>query len=100
MEEWNLKKGSIRKIRDIVKNVKSSPQRLDVFKKCGEESNVKYTTSLQLDCPTRWNSTYLMLNTTVGYEKAFDKFEDLDGKVVIDFGEDLPCPDDRSKAGV
>ena len=64
---------SIEKVRAIVKYVKGSPQRLDLFKKCCELTNVNYKYSLQLDCPTRWNSTYLMLEVAINYQKAFER---------------------------
>ncbi|XP_070054560.1 zinc finger BED domain-containing protein RICESLEEPER 2-like [Nicotiana tomentosiformis] len=35
---------------------------------------VECTKILCLDVPTRWNSTYLMLDTVQNFEKAFDKF--------------------------
>ena len=34
---------------------------------------------LSLDVPTRWNSTYLMLDTAEKFEKAFERFDLYDG---------------------
>uniref|UniRef100_A0A3Q7HQR6 HAT C-terminal dimerisation domain-containing protein n=1 Tax=Solanum lycopersicum TaxID=4081 RepID=A0A3Q7HQR6_SOLLC len=34
---------------------------------------------LSLDMPSRWNSTYLMLDTTEKFEKAFERFDFYDG---------------------
>lgn len=41
--------------------------------------------SLCLDVPTRWNSTYVMLESAVPYEEAFTLF----GQMHPIFGEDL-----------
>ena len=89
---------SIRRIRDVVKYVRGSPQRLEMFKKCCESANIKSKASLQLDCPTRWNSTYLMLESAVVYQKAFDKLEDVDSKFLGEFGNDMPSEVDWTKA--
>ena len=91
---------SIKKIRDVVKYIRSSPQRLDMFKQCAEKSDIKFTKSLQLDCPTRWNSTYLMLETAMLYQKAFDKLEDKDAKFSRDLGDDLPTEQDWKNAKI
>ena len=89
---------SIEKVRAIVKYVKGSPQRLDLFKKCCELTNVNYKSSLQLDCPTRWNSTYLMLEVAINYQKAFERLEDIDSKFLIEFGDELPNEHDWNNA--
>lgn len=52
---------SIKKIRDIVKHIRSSPQCSEMFKKYCQLVGLESKLFLQLDCPTRWNSTYLML---------------------------------------
>ena len=31
-----------------------------------------------MDCPTRWNSTYLMLATALKYQAAFDRMAEQD----------------------
>ena len=92
--------GAIKKIRSVVKYVRSSPKRLDMFKQCVEEANLTYQSSLQLDCPTRWNSTYLMLETAISYQKAFDRLEDKDTKFSNEIGLDLPNERDWSNAKI
>ncbi|XP_038877573.1 zinc finger BED domain-containing protein RICESLEEPER 1-like [Benincasa hispida] len=65
-------------IRDAVRFVRSSPARLVTFKKCIKEENIDSKSMLCLDVPTRWNSTYLMLEPTIKFEKAFERLEDYD----------------------
>ncbi|KAL4030457.1 hypothetical protein IC575_008694 [Cucumis melo] len=39
---------------------------------------VRFISYVCLDVPTRWNSTYMMLEVAVKFEKAFDRLEDED----------------------
>ncbi|XP_004297912.1 PREDICTED: uncharacterized protein LOC101305258 [Fragaria vesca subsp. vesca] len=79
---------SVASIRNAVWYVRSSGQRLEVFKMCLEKelylSNVWRRNSkcvwrrnskkvCILDVLTRWNSTYLMLSTALELRKAFDR---------------------------
>ncbi|WOL16812.1 hypothetical protein Cni_G25600 [Canna indica] len=63
------------KIRASCKYVKSSPARLITFKRCAEEENITGKAMLTLDVPTRWNSTYMMLDVAEKFEKAFMRLE-------------------------
>ena len=67
-------------IQNAVKYVKSSPARLQKFKVCVEHEKVEYKGMLVLDVPTRWNSTYMMLDVALKFQKAFDRFEEEDEK--------------------
>jgi hypothetical protein len=69
---------SIIKIRKMVKYVKSSPQRLGLFKFCAERKSVECNASLTLDVSTRWNSTYIMLEVAKKYQRAFELMLDED----------------------
>lgn len=62
---------SLLKVRAAVKYVRSSPDRLQQFKSCVEEENITCKGLVCLDIKTRWNSTYLMLKTTLMFMKAF-----------------------------
>lgn len=42
------------------------------FKYCMQEIGIESSVGLRLDMPTKWNSTYLMLESALKYEKAFD----------------------------
>lgn len=53
-------------IQNAVKNVRSSTTRLQTFKQYVAQVKSPNRTVV-LDCPTRWNSTYLMLMTTLKF---------------------------------
>lgn len=71
---------SILRVRNTVKYVKSSPARFDSFKTFVEKAKVETHGLLSLDVETRWNSTYMMLDTAVKFEKAFSRMYDDDHK--------------------
>ncbi|KAA0036689.1 zinc finger BED domain-containing protein RICESLEEPER 3-like [Cucumis melo var. makuwa] len=48
------------------------------FKKCIELKKIACKSYVCLDVPTRWNSTCMMLEAAVKFEKAFDRLEDED----------------------
>ena len=64
-------------IRNIVKYVRSSTTRLRTFKQCVERVNCPKGIVV-LDCPTRWNSTYLILMTALKFQAAFDRMAEVD----------------------
>ncbi|KAH0743325.1 hypothetical protein KY290_031318 [Solanum tuberosum] len=66
---------SIKRVRQMVKYVRSSSTSTRNFLKCVEMQKIECDKMLSLDVPTRWNSTYLMLDTTEKFEKAFERFD-------------------------
>ncbi|KAH0652717.1 hypothetical protein KY289_030395 [Solanum tuberosum] len=70
---------SIKRVRQMVKYVRSSSTRTRNFLKCVEMQKIECDKILSLDVPTRWNSTYLMLDTARKFEKAFERFDLYDG---------------------
>ena len=54
---------SVARVREAVRYVKSSPNRNQTFRNFMERLGVESKSLLCLDVPTRWNSTYLMLET-------------------------------------
>ena len=70
---------SVVAIRNAVKFVKSSPSRFENFKKYVEHEKIQNKGLVVLDVPTRWNSTYLMLASSLKFVKAFDRMDDEDG---------------------
>uniref|UniRef100_A0A803LAE6 BED-type domain-containing protein n=1 Tax=Chenopodium quinoa TaxID=63459 RepID=A0A803LAE6_CHEQI len=70
---------SIKRIRNAVRFVRSSPARLQKFRNCVNQEQIESKRQLCLDAETRWNSTYLMLECALLYQKAFDLLENSDG---------------------
>ena len=56
---------SVAKVREVVRYVKSSPSRNQNFKSFMERLGMESKSLLRLDVPTRWNSTYLTLETVL-----------------------------------
>ncbi|CAL8993378.1 unnamed protein product [Prunus brigantina] len=83
---------SVKSIRDAVMYVRSSPQRLETFKSCVEKDKIDCKGLVVLDVPTRWNSTYMMLEAALKFKKAFSRLEDEDGhfKSYFDLGGNTP----------
>ncbi|KAK7310074.1 hypothetical protein RJT34_07302 [Clitoria ternatea] len=69
---------SITNVRAAVRFVRSSPQRLALFKDCIQFSRILSKKLVCLDVPTRWNSTYLMLYAAEGFQAVFEKLEHKD----------------------
>ena len=62
---------SIAKVLEVVRYVKFSQNRNQIFMGFVERLGIESKSLLCLDVPTRWNSTYLMLKTTQNFEKVF-----------------------------
>ncbi|KAF7142405.1 hypothetical protein RHSIM_Rhsim05G0198800 [Rhododendron simsii] len=77
---------SILRIRDVVRYVRSSPQRMETFNKCVEKEKIKSKQTVCLDVCTRWNSTYLMLEVAIKFEKAFQRIGEEDISFIKIFG--------------
>ncbi|XP_060675800.1 zinc finger BED domain-containing protein RICESLEEPER 2-like [Ziziphus jujuba] len=75
-------------IRNAVRYVRSSPSRLQKFKDCISQEKIDSKALVCLDVPTRWNSTYLMLESALKFQKAFERMEEEDGHYTSYFGED------------
>nr|XP_043609582.1 zinc finger BED domain-containing protein RICESLEEPER 2-like [Erigeron canadensis] len=81
---------SVDRVRVAVKYIRQSPQRLRKFKEFAGIEKCPSTKTLILDVPTRWNSTYMMLETAQTYERAFARYD----------SEDRHYRDDLEKTGV
>ncbi|KAL3536597.1 hypothetical protein ACH5RR_005058 [Cinchona calisaya] len=73
---------SIVRIKCAVKYMRSSPARAQRFKSCIEKERIDSKSDVCLDVETRWNSTYLMLESAVKFQKAFELLETADSKHV------------------
>ncbi|KAL5708303.1 hypothetical protein ACHQM5_019112 [Ranunculus cassubicifolius] len=58
-------------IRNNVSYWSASQSRVEKFEKARRESKVECTKKLALDCTTRWNSTFHMLETAIRYREVF-----------------------------
>ncbi|KAL2930501.1 Zinc finger BED domain-containing protein RICESLEEPER 2 [Bienertia sinuspersici] len=61
-------------LRGACRYIDGSDHRLTKFHECVRASGANFKGSLILDCPTRWNSTYLMLKKAFQAKPAFDIF--------------------------
>ena len=64
---------SVAKVREAVRYVKSSPNRSQIFRSFMERVGMESKSLLSLDVPTRWNSTYIMLETAEKFEKEIGR---------------------------
>ena len=67
--------------------MRNSPARLNKFREVADLLGIKNKSALSLDVPTRWNSTYTMLKTTCFYEKALEKYEEIETAFRSDLGD-------------
>uniref|UniRef100_A0A803KUW4 hAT-like transposase RNase-H fold domain-containing protein n=1 Tax=Chenopodium quinoa TaxID=63459 RepID=A0A803KUW4_CHEQI len=79
---------SIIRIRNAVRFLRSSPARLQKFRNnCVNQEQIESKRQLCLDVETRWNSTYLMLETCDYWEDDKKKCESLDsGEKLMAYG--------------
>nr|KYP56624.1 Putative AC transposase [Cajanus cajan] len=68
-------KDGIEKIRDSVAYWTATPKRKEKFEETAKQLRIPYNKSLVLDCPTRWNSTYKMLEIAISYEDVFSRLK-------------------------
>nr|GFA47179.1 hypothetical protein [Tanacetum cinerariifolium] len=66
---------SIESIRCSVKWIKKLGTRIEIFDNCTRSASCDNTKSLVLDIPTRWNSTYNMLEVAHEYKDAFARYD-------------------------
>ncbi|GMI87890.1 DAYSLEEPER [Hibiscus trionum] len=89
---------SVARVRGAVRYVRQSPTRLKRFMERVEVEKIDCKKILCLDVCTRWNSTYLMLDTAQNFERAFERFEEQDTKfrAELELGEGWPTIEDWS----
>ncbi|CAN1185495.1 Putative AC transposase [Linum perenne] len=66
---------SVRRVREPVKWITTSSSREEVWKRCKNSMVNECKKALTLNVPTRWNSTYLMLESAEPYASAFSPYE-------------------------
>ena len=80
---------SIKRVRETVRYVRNSPDRLHKFREFANLIDVDCKCSLSLDVATRWNSTCVMLKTTCLFDEVFENFEECDHAYRADLGDDV-----------
>ncbi|CAN1135724.1 Zinc finger BED domain-containing protein RICESLEEPER 2 [Linum perenne] len=73
-----------RRVREAVRWVRASPAREECFRNVVAIRKMKCKKMPLLDVPTRWNSTFSMLDTASAYEKAFKVLENMESNFVED----------------
>ncbi|XP_059661394.1 zinc finger BED domain-containing protein RICESLEEPER 1-like [Cornus florida] len=68
----------IHKIRESIRYIKSSQATLGKFNEIAQQAGINSQKRLFLDCPMKWNSTYLMLEAAAEYRCAFSLLLDHD----------------------
>ncbi|XP_057990192.1 zinc finger BED domain-containing protein RICESLEEPER 1 [Hevea brasiliensis] len=64
---------SLVRIRVTVAFWSDTPQRVKTFEEMAKELKISCEKKLSLDCRTHWKSTYLMLETAIGYKDVFPR---------------------------
>ncbi|KAL4302000.1 hypothetical protein GQ457_10G011150 [Hibiscus cannabinus] len=87
---------SVDRVRAVVRYIRASPLRMKRFYDRAKEEMIDTKARLQLDVPTRWNSTYMMLDVVAKYEHAFDSYVRDDNSFFLDLtvGDGVPTFDD------
>ena len=73
-ERLKVASDALYKIRESIKYVKGSEARMRNFDECVQTFSPHTSVHLHLDVPTRWNSTFFMLDSALKYKRAFSGF--------------------------
>jgi hypothetical protein len=84
----------IKNVRETVKYVKGSTLRKEKFRLYANQVNAP-NISLVADTPTRWNSTYIMLETAQKFREAFNRMQERDAAYKL-----APSDDDWNNVSI
>lgn len=73
--------GGIEKVRECVAFWMSTPKRIEKFEEACRFLNLPSNKRLVLDCKTRWNSTFLMLQNVLPFRDVFTRLKRLNKKL-------------------
>ncbi|XP_074377053.1 zinc finger BED domain-containing protein RICESLEEPER 2-like [Apium graveolens] len=76
------------KVRESVIYIKGSQGRKKKFRECIEQVALSRSKGLCQDVPTRWNSTYIMLDSALYYRRAFSHLKLSDSNYKHDLDDD------------
>ncbi|KAJ0682223.1 putative transcription factor/ chromatin remodeling BED-type(Zn) family [Helianthus annuus] len=85
----------IERIRDSVSFWTATPKRIEKFEEAARHLDIQSSKKFSLDCKTRWNSTYLMLNVAIIYKGVFRRLRTRDAHY-----NTLPTERDWELAGI
>ncbi|CAI9271914.1 unnamed protein product [Lactuca saligna] len=86
------------RIRGAVRYVRSSTERSKLFDTCVSKSKILSKAAVSIDVPTRWNATYIMLETALKFEKAFKRMRQEDPAFEKDLKDGFPSQKDWESA--
>ena len=74
----DVMKSAIINIRESVAYWTATGKRIEKFEEMAKFKKVKITKKLILDCKTRWNSTFMMLDVALPYRAVFERAKVVD----------------------
>jgi hypothetical protein len=83
---------AVQKLRRSVKYTKISQSRVQLFKMAIETSSISLNFLPSKDVATRWNSTFLMIKSSLPFREAFENLASTDSNY-----EDCPSPEEWSQ---
>uniref|UniRef100_A0ACD5VJK4 Uncharacterized protein n=1 Tax=Avena sativa TaxID=4498 RepID=A0ACD5VJK4_AVESA len=78
----DVMKPAIDNFRESVAYWIATPKRWEKFEEMAKFKKVKITRRLKLDCKTRWNSTFIMLDIALPYRAVFERAKHVDKQYV------------------
>lgn len=77
-EGLDVIRSGIEKVRDSVAYWTATPKRCEKFEMLCNKLKIPCKKKLALDCKTRWNSTYLMLQSVLPFKDVFERLGEKD----------------------
>lgn len=78
----DVMKSAIDNVRESVAYWIATPKRWEKFEEMAKFKKVKITRRLKLDCKTRWNSTFIMLDIALPYRAVFERAKSVEKNYV------------------